>query len=133
MARIAYLTTIDFGPGEIATLPAAVAEFGIGRPLGLPRRLHVISHSPLPPIRGCPRRSPNDATDTLRDDPRGQPHHTQALTLVRIARKRQYRGRERRVKRQFGRAFATRAPKPARMMIKYWANRSICARASCSR
>lgn len=33
MARIAYLTTIDFGPGEIATLPAAVAEFGIGRPL----------------------------------------------------------------------------------------------------
>ena len=33
MARIAYLTTIDFGPGELATLPAAVAEFGLSRPL----------------------------------------------------------------------------------------------------
>ena len=29
MARIAYLTTIDFGPGEIAGLPAALAELGI--------------------------------------------------------------------------------------------------------
>ena len=33
MARIAYLTTIDFGPGELATLPAAVAELGLSRPL----------------------------------------------------------------------------------------------------
>ncbi|HVG47482.1 MAG TPA: iron-containing alcohol dehydrogenase [Rubellimicrobium sp.] len=33
MARIAYLTTIDFGPGEVATLPAALAELGIARPL----------------------------------------------------------------------------------------------------
>ena len=33
MARIAYLTTIDFGPGEIAALPAALAELGIARPL----------------------------------------------------------------------------------------------------
>ena len=33
MARIAYLTTIDFGAGEIAGLPAALAELGIARPL----------------------------------------------------------------------------------------------------
>jgi alcohol dehydrogenase class IV len=33
MARIAYLTTIDFGPGELATLPAAVAELGLARPM----------------------------------------------------------------------------------------------------
>ena len=26
MARIAYLTTIDFGPGEIAGLPPALAD-----------------------------------------------------------------------------------------------------------
>ena len=33
MARIAYLTVIDFGPGEIASLAAACAELGIARPL----------------------------------------------------------------------------------------------------
>jgi alcohol dehydrogenase class IV len=33
MARIAYLTSIDFGPGELATLPAAMEELGIRRPL----------------------------------------------------------------------------------------------------
>ena len=33
MARIAYLTTIDFGPGELAILPAALAELGLRRPL----------------------------------------------------------------------------------------------------
>ena len=33
MARIAYLTTIDFGPGTIATLKDAVAELGLRRPL----------------------------------------------------------------------------------------------------
>jgi alcohol dehydrogenase class IV len=33
MARIAYLTTIDFGPGEVAGLPAAVTELAIARPL----------------------------------------------------------------------------------------------------
>ena len=33
MTRIAYLTTIEFGPGELAGLPAAVAELGIARPL----------------------------------------------------------------------------------------------------
>ncbi len=33
MTRILYLTTIDFGPGEIATLAAALAELGIARPL----------------------------------------------------------------------------------------------------
>ena len=33
MARITYLTAIDFGPGEIATLATAVAELGISRPL----------------------------------------------------------------------------------------------------
>ena len=33
MARIAYLSTIDFGPGELATLPAALAELGLARPL----------------------------------------------------------------------------------------------------
>jgi 4-hydroxybutyrate dehydrogenase len=33
MARIAYLTTIDFGPGEFATLLGAVAELGLVRPL----------------------------------------------------------------------------------------------------
>jgi alcohol dehydrogenase class IV len=33
MARITYLTTIDFGPGELASLPAAVAELGLTRPL----------------------------------------------------------------------------------------------------
>jgi alcohol dehydrogenase class IV len=33
VARIAYLTTVDFGPGEIAGLPAALAELGIARPL----------------------------------------------------------------------------------------------------
>lgn len=33
MARIAYLTTIDFGPGEIAGLGTAAAELSIRRPL----------------------------------------------------------------------------------------------------
>jgi 4-hydroxybutyrate dehydrogenase len=33
MARIAYLTTIDFGPGVVATLKDAVAELGLKRPL----------------------------------------------------------------------------------------------------
>ena len=33
MARITYLTTIDFGPGEVAGLPAAIAELGMARPL----------------------------------------------------------------------------------------------------
>jgi len=33
MARITYLTTIDFGAGELAGLPAALAELGISRPL----------------------------------------------------------------------------------------------------
>jgi 4-hydroxybutyrate dehydrogenase len=33
MARISYLTTIDFGPGEVAGLPAALAELGVSRPL----------------------------------------------------------------------------------------------------
>lgn len=33
MARIAYLTTIDFGPGEIAGLGDALDEFAIERPL----------------------------------------------------------------------------------------------------
>ncbi len=33
MARITYLTTIDFGAGELATLPAALADLGIARPL----------------------------------------------------------------------------------------------------
>lgn len=33
MARIAYLTNIDFGPGTIATLGDAVRELGIKRPL----------------------------------------------------------------------------------------------------
>lgn len=33
MARIAYLTTVDFGPGELATLPRACTELGISRPL----------------------------------------------------------------------------------------------------
>jgi alcohol dehydrogenase class IV len=33
VARITYLTTIDFGPGEIATLPASIAELGLARPL----------------------------------------------------------------------------------------------------
>ncbi len=33
MARIAYLTTIDFGPGTISTLPEAVRDLGLKRPL----------------------------------------------------------------------------------------------------
>ncbi|MFT3974210.1 MAG: iron-containing alcohol dehydrogenase [Amaricoccus sp.] len=33
MARITYLTAIDFGPGEIASLAPACAELGITRPL----------------------------------------------------------------------------------------------------
>ncbi len=33
MTRIAYLTAIDFGPGTIATLPAALTELGVKRPL----------------------------------------------------------------------------------------------------
>lgn len=33
MARIAYLTTIDFGPGEIARLGLAAVELSISRPL----------------------------------------------------------------------------------------------------
>lgn len=33
LARIGYLTTIDFGSGEIATLPAALEELAIKRPL----------------------------------------------------------------------------------------------------
>lgn len=33
MARIAYLTTIDFGAGTIAELPVALRELGITRPL----------------------------------------------------------------------------------------------------
>jgi 4-hydroxybutyrate dehydrogenase len=33
MARIAYLTTIDFGPGELASLPAALGELRVERPL----------------------------------------------------------------------------------------------------
>jgi 4-hydroxybutyrate dehydrogenase len=33
MARITYLTTIDFGAGEVSSLPAALAELGSSRPL----------------------------------------------------------------------------------------------------
>ncbi len=33
MARITYLTSIDFGPGELALLPAALTELKIARPL----------------------------------------------------------------------------------------------------
>lgn len=33
MARIGYLTNIDFGPGEIETLRKALEELGVGRPL----------------------------------------------------------------------------------------------------
>ena len=33
MPRINYLTTIDFGPGELASLPAALSDLGIARPL----------------------------------------------------------------------------------------------------
>src|SRR5262249_41755217 len=33
MARITYLTTIDFGAGELAGLPTALAELRIARPL----------------------------------------------------------------------------------------------------
>ena len=33
MPRINYLTAIDFGPGELDGLPAAMAELGISRPL----------------------------------------------------------------------------------------------------
>jgi alcohol dehydrogenase class IV len=33
MARITYLTAIDFGVGELAGLPAALAELGVSRPL----------------------------------------------------------------------------------------------------
>ena len=33
MSRIAYLTTIDFGPGELKTLATAPAELGMKRPL----------------------------------------------------------------------------------------------------
>ncbi|WP_442579841.1 iron-containing alcohol dehydrogenase [Mesorhizobium sp. ASY16-5R] len=33
MARITYLTAIDFGPGELKSLPAALAELKIARPL----------------------------------------------------------------------------------------------------
>lgn len=33
MSRIAYLTTIDFGPGELKSLTGAVAELGLKRPL----------------------------------------------------------------------------------------------------
>ncbi|MGV3490414.1 MAG: iron-containing alcohol dehydrogenase [Devosia sp.] len=33
MARINYLTTIEFGPGVISTLPEALTELGISRPL----------------------------------------------------------------------------------------------------
>lgn len=33
MARIVYLTAIDFGPGEVSALTAACAELGIRRPL----------------------------------------------------------------------------------------------------
>lgn len=33
MARIAYLTTIDFGPGELAGLPVALDDLKISRPL----------------------------------------------------------------------------------------------------
>lgn len=33
MSRIAYLTTIDFEPGALATLPDALSDLGIARPL----------------------------------------------------------------------------------------------------
>jgi alcohol dehydrogenase class IV len=33
MARITYLTTIDFGPGELEQLPKAIAELKLARPL----------------------------------------------------------------------------------------------------
>jgi len=33
MTRIAYLTTIDFGPGTLATLADAIGELGVKRPL----------------------------------------------------------------------------------------------------
>jgi 4-hydroxybutyrate dehydrogenase len=33
MARMSYLTAIDFGPGELASLPSAMKELSIGRPL----------------------------------------------------------------------------------------------------
>jgi len=33
MSRILYLTTIEFGPGALGALPAALAELGVARPL----------------------------------------------------------------------------------------------------
>ena len=33
MSRIAYLTAVDFGPGELKTLATAPAELGMKRPL----------------------------------------------------------------------------------------------------
>ena len=33
MARINYLTTIEFGPGVVSTLPQALAELGVKKPL----------------------------------------------------------------------------------------------------
>jgi alcohol dehydrogenase class IV len=33
MSRILYLTTIEFGPGTLATLPGALSELGVSRPL----------------------------------------------------------------------------------------------------
>jgi 4-hydroxybutyrate dehydrogenase len=33
VARITYLTAVDFGPGEVSNLPAALGDLGISRPL----------------------------------------------------------------------------------------------------
>jgi alcohol dehydrogenase class IV len=53
MARIAHLTAIDFGAGELKGLPAALSQLGIGRPLlisdaGHPLADHSYATNPRP-------------------------------------------------------------------------------------
>lgn len=71
MARIAYLTTIDFGPGEVAVLPAALSELGLTRPLlvsdqgiaatGLLDRVAALLPGEVPRFLGTPPNPDEDA------------------------------------------------------------------------
>ena len=45
MSILTYLTTVEFGAGGLATLPQALADLGIGRPLLVSDRLIVTGTS----------------------------------------------------------------------------------------
>ena len=70
MARIAYLTTIEFGPGAVAGLPAALAELGIARPLLVSDRGHRRERASSARAPRCCRRARRPSSTCRRTRPR---------------------------------------------------------------